>query len=178
MSGRAVVIRSGDILKLYSVNGEGPTEVGRLHVGDLDDHTAAVVGAALADLRDAVTGASRREPMPVARRARAPQPIVANRGGGILAELNRAPAPRHFINRHGNTPDPESLNGRIREVLGVHGPLTAPAILDALGGLERHGAKSPAQRVSSALDSLRRNGKITRTGKGKGAVWAMVDGGA
>ena len=158
MAERLVAIPLDGVMRLYSVNGDGPVEVGRLDVGALDVHALAIVGAALSDLRGMVTSgqlSAPRQPVPM-RQALAAFPSAIE-------------APR----RMGPTADPDSLNGRIRAYLAEHGP-TVLDELQANVGAQPSAHKTVRQRVSTALSTLRRQGMVKREGSGFRGVWSLV----
>jgi hypothetical protein len=168
MAERLVAIPLDGVMRLYAVNGDGPVEVGRLDVGALDVHALAIIGAALSDLRGMVTGgqlSAPREAMPM-RRALSTFPTRS---------LPKAPPSQRGLYQPGHrgaVPDPDSLNGRIREYLSAYGPSDVGSILAAVDA-QPTSTKTARQRVSTGLATLKRAGTVKREGKGRYGVWSM-----
>lgn len=166
MTERLVVLDHEGTLKLYSINGDGPELVGTLVVGALDEHTAAMVGAAFADLRAVITAGQ----LPPARRA----PVKPHGIERYLPEPERTrelPRPRKGGGK-GAVLDPSSLNGRVRAHLTEHGPSSTA---DMLASLDVRGSptKTATQRLGTSLSTLKRAGWIERTGSGRHSLWRM-----
>lgn len=149
-------------LRLYSVNGGAPAEVGHLVVGRLDEAHAAIVAAAFSDLREAVTNGQLARPEPERTMPRA-LPVASP-----VAKLAK-PAKGVTGRRYSGAP---SLNGRIRDYLRQHGGRTTAELYDALKP-ESTPSKSDHQRLGTALHSLKHQGHLTR---GTDNRWHLRDG--
>jgi hypothetical protein len=179
MSERLVAVERAGTLNLYAVNGEGPVLVGMLVVGSLDEYTAAMLGAAFADLRAAATSG----PLASAPLDRYTPPDVTPHGierylpdprVTMREALAAVPVPRAPRHRLGAEPDPMSLNGRVRTYLAEHGPSTNAAMLADVAP-NATSTKTPKQRLSTALATLLRAGMVQRTGKYGSAVWSLSE---
>jgi len=158
---RLVALERDGMLRLYSVNGGAPAEVGRLLIGRLDEAHAALVAAAFSDLRESVANAQLARPEPVHQPRALPSAQPVKPAPGKRAKrVRRSP--------HGGP----SLNGQIRDYLRDHGASTVQEVYAALKPAA-YGTKSGPQRTSTGLASLKAQGVITRMLDGR---WRLRDG--
>lgn len=149
MSERLVAITSGGRLRLMATNGDTPHEVASVELGEVDETTAVMVGAALADLRAMVT--AKQRPRRVEPSRHPLEPYLTNDG----KPRPHAPAKRAPVRANPR----DNLSGRIVAALRRSGPMTNRELVDTIRP-EATEASSPMKRVGNALHHLMKAGTV------------------